>query len=74
MKETNFQPFVIRFLYWQFENVVGNIPKENEVFYLGLSGRALSGETGGSGRSVCCLSEASFRRDSERRERSSPDG
>ena len=49
-------------------------PKESAAFYLGLSGRALSGGGRRSGRSVCCLSEASFRRDSVVFPRSSPNG
>ncbi len=46
-------------------------PKSRSGSAPGLSWRALSAVTVVSARSVCCLSEASFRRDSERRERSS---
>ena len=53
---------------------VSAIPKESSGSIFGLSWRALSEVTGVSARSVCCLSEASFRRDSERRKRSSEAG
>ncbi len=46
-------------------------PKSRSGSAPGLSWRALSAVTVVSARSVCCLSEASFRRDSERRKRSS---
>ena len=49
-------------------------PKSRSGSTPGLSWRALSAVTVVSARSVCCLSEASFRRDSERRERSSEAG
>ena len=49
-------------------------PKSRSGSTPGLSWRALSAVTVVSARSVCCLSEASFRRDSERRERSSEPG
>ena len=50
------------------------IPKEPSGSTSGLSWGGSSAETAVSVWSVCCLSEASFRRDSERRERSSEAG